>query len=332
VGFANMAEYFCSSGVQPAKSFAAQRASRVRAMQETPRLLFVHAHPDDESITNGATIAHYVSRGAQVRVVTCTLGEEGEVIGDQWAQLAVDHADQLGGYRIGELTAALQALGLDGPVYLGGPGRWRDSGMVGAKARDRQRFSDADQHEAVGALVEIIRELRPHVVVTYDPNGGYGHPDHIQTHVVTTAAVAAAGTGDYPGTPWSVPKLYWTVIARSTFTAAWEALGPGDLYDGWIVPPADGDFGGFGYSDDEIDAVIDDPDALPAKTAALRAHATQLTVGPTGRTLALSNNLALPIVAQEHYILAAGAAGDRDARGWETDLLAGVDLSGPGAR
>ncbi len=301
-------------------------------MQETPRLLFVHAHPDDESITNGATIAHYVSRGAQVRVVTCTLGEEGEVIGDQWAQLAVDHADQLGGYRIGELTAALQALGLDGPVYLGGPGRWRDSGMVGAKARDRQRFSDADQHEAVGALVEIIRELRPHVVVTYDPNGGYGHPDHIQTHVVTTAAVAAAGTGDYPGTPWSVPKLYWTVIARSTFTAAWEALGPGDLYDGWIVPPADGDFGGFGYSDDEIDAVIDDPDALPAKTAALRAHATQLTVGPTGRTLALSNNLALPIVAQEHYILAAGAAGDRDARGWETDLLAGVDLSGPGAR
>ncbi len=301
-------------------------------MQETPRLLFVHAHPDDESITNGATIAHYVSRGAQVRVVTCTLGEEGEVIGDQWAQLAVDHADQLGGYRIGELTAALQALGLDGPVYLGGPGRWRDSGMVGAKARDRQRFSDADQHEAVGALVEIIRELRPHVVVTYDPNGGYGHPDHIQTHVVTTAAVAAAGTGDYPGTPWLVPKLYWTVIARSTFTAAWEALGPGDLYDGWIVPPADGDFGGFGYSDDEIDAVIDDPDALPAKTAALRAHATQLTVGPTGRTLALSNNLALPIVAQEHYILAAGAAGDRDARGWETDLLAGVDLSGPGAR
>ncbi|MFZ3307037.1 MAG: PIG-L family deacetylase, partial [Mycobacterium sp.] len=80
-------------------------------MQETPRLLFVHAHPDDETITNGVTIAHYVARGAQVQVVTCTLGEEGEVIGDQWAQLAVDHADQLGGYRIGELTAALHALG-----------------------------------------------------------------------------------------------------------------------------------------------------------------------------------------------------------------------------
>jgi N-acetyl-1-D-myo-inositol-2-amino-2-deoxy-alpha-D-glucopyranoside deacetylase len=275
-------------------------------MQETPRLLFVHAHPDDETITNGVTIAHYVGRGAQVQVVTCTLGEEGEVIGDQWAQLAVDHADQLGGYRIGELTAALHALGVSGPTYLGGPGRWRDSGMVGAEARSRQRFADADQH---------------------DPNGGYGHPDHIQTHVVTTAAVAAAGTDEFPGTPWSVPKLYWTVVARSAFTAGWEALGPGDLRDEWMIPPADGEFGELGYGDDEIDAVIDDPDALPAKTAALLAHATQLTVGPTGKALALSNNLALPIVAQEHYILVVGAAGDRDERGWETDLLAGLDLA-----
>jgi N-acetyl-1-D-myo-inositol-2-amino-2-deoxy-alpha-D-glucopyranoside deacetylase len=299
-------------------------------MQETPRLLFVHAHPDDETITNGVTIAHYVGRGAQVQVVTCTLGEEGEVIGDQWAQLAVEHADQLGGYRIGELTAALHALGVSGPTYLGGPGRWRDSGMVGAEARSRQRFSDADERETVGALVAIIRELRPHVVVTYDPNGGYGHPDHIQTHVVTTAAVAAAGSsGDYSGQPWSVPKLYWTVIARSAFTAGWEALGPGDLRDEWVIPPADGDFGRLGYGDDEIDAVIDDPDALPAKTAALLAHATQLTVGPTGKALALSNNLALPIVAEEHYILAAGDAGDRDERGWETDLLAGLDLARP---
>src|ERR1700744_45918 len=301
-------------------------------MQETPRLLFVHAHPDDETITNGATIAHYVGRGAQVQVVTCTLGEEGEVIGDQWAQLAVDHADQLGGYRIGELAAALPARGFSGPPYPGGPGRWRDSGMVGAEARTRQRFADADRHEAVGALVAIIRELRPHVVVTYDPNGGYRHPHPIQPHVVPTAALAAAGTDEYPGTPWSVPKLYWTVIARSAFTAGWEALGPGDLRDEWIIPPPDGDFGQLGYGDDEIDAVIDDPDALPAKTAALLAHATPLTVGPPRKALALSNNLALPIVAQEHYILAVGEAGYRNDRGWETDLLAGVDVAGPVTR
>ncbi len=104
------------------------------------------------------------------------------------------------------------------------------------------------------------------------------------------------------------------------------------MRDDWVIPPADGDFGQLGYGDDEIDAVIDDPAALPAKTAALRAHATQLTVGPTGRAIALSNNLALPVVGQEHYILAAGAAGDRDDRGWETDLLAGVDLAGPVTR
>jgi N-acetyl-1-D-myo-inositol-2-amino-2-deoxy-alpha-D-glucopyranoside deacetylase len=304
-------------------------------MQETPRLLFVHAHPDDESIANGATIAHYAARGAQVHVVTCTLGEEGEVIGDRWAQLAVDQADQLGGYRIGELTAALHALGVSAPLFLGGPGRWRDSGMAGTQPRDRrgsQRFSDADEREAVGALVAVIRELKPHVVVTYDPNGGYGHPDHIQAHVVTTAAVAAAGTGDYPGTPWTVPKFYWTVIARSAFRAGWAALGPEDLRPEWVIPPTDGDFGQLGYPDEEIDAVIDASDALPAKQAALAAHATQLTVGPTGRALALSNNLALPIVGQEHYILAAGVAGERDQRGWETDLLAGLDLAEPAAR
>jgi N-acetyl-1-D-myo-inositol-2-amino-2-deoxy-alpha-D-glucopyranoside deacetylase len=296
-------------------------------MQESPRLLFVHAHPDDETITNGATIAHYIARGAAVHVVTCTLGEEGEIIGDRWAQLAADHADQLGGYRIGELTAALQALGVAAPIFLGGPGRWRDSGMAGTEPRGRrQRFSDADENEAVGALVALIRTLRPHVVVTYDPNGGYGHPDHVQAHVVTTKAVAAAGTDDYPGTPWSVPKLYWTVIARSAFTAGWEALGPGDLRSDWVIPPADGEFGELGYSDEEIDAVIADPDAFPAKQAALAAHETQLTVGPTGRAFALSNNFALPIVGQEHYILAAGVAGDRDERGWETDLLAGLDV------
>ncbi len=118
-------------------------------MAETPRLLFVHAHPDDESINNGATIAHYVALGAQVRVVTCTLGEEGEVIGERWAELAVDRADQLGGYRVGELTEALRALGVSEPIYLGGAGRWRDSGMEGtaprgsAAVRRRRRTGDS---------------------------------------------------------------------------------------------------------------------------------------------------------------------------------------------
>ncbi len=260
-------------------------------------------------------------------MVTCTLGEEGEVIGDRWAELAVDRADQLGGYRIGELTAALHALGVDGPIYLGGAGRWRDSGMAEVETRSRRRFFDAEEREAVGELVAIIREQRPHVVVTYDPNGGYGHPDHVRTHTVTMAAVAAAGTADYPGEPWTVPKLYWTVFALSAFEAAWEALDDGDLQPGWMIPPREGFT--FGYSDEDIDAVVETTeDARAAKTAALAAHATQVMVGPTGRACALSNNMALPIVGQEHYVLVGGSAGDRDERGWETDLLSGLGLEG----
>lgn len=294
--------------------------------------MFVHAHPDDESLTNGATIAHYTARGAQVHVVTCTLGEEGEVIGDRWAQLAVDHADQLGGYRIGELTRALHALGVNGPIYLGGAGRWRDSGMVGSApgpgSRGRTRFVDADEREAVGALVALIRELRPHVVVTYDPDGGYGHPDHIHTHVITTAAVAAAGTAHYPGEPWTVPKFYWTVLGKDAVAAGLRSLVPEDLRPEWFLPPAEIP---FSYPNESITAVVEaDADAHAAKVAALAAHSTQLTVGATGRACALSNNLALPILADEHYVLIVGDAGDRDERGWETDLLAGLGITGSG--
>jgi N-acetyl-1-D-myo-inositol-2-amino-2-deoxy-alpha-D-glucopyranoside deacetylase len=302
-------------------------------MAETPRMLFVHAHPDDESLNNGATIAHYTARGAQVSVVTCTLGEEGEVIGDRWAELAADRADQLGGYRVGELTEALRALGVSAPIYLGGAGRWRDSGMAGAAPRRRQRFVDADEREAVAALVAIIREQRPHVVVTYDPKGGYGHPDHVQTHTVTAAAVAAAGAGagDYPGEPWTVPKFYWSVLARSALKAASDGLDRDDLLPEWKVPPLDEI--PFGYPDEDIDAVVEaGPDARAAKAAALAAHATQVVVGPTGRVCALSNYMAMPILQHEHYVLAVGSPGERDERGWETDLLAGLSLDGVGTR
>lgn len=282
---------------------------------ETARLLFVHAHPDDETISTGATIAHYRARGAQVQVITCTLGEEGEVIGDQWAQLAVDHADQLGGYRVGELTAALAALGVDRPRYLGGAGRWRDSGMEGTPARHQTRFVDGHFAEQVRLLAEAIDELRPHVVVTYDEDGGYGHPDHIHTHRVTTAAVAAS--------EWEVPKFYWTVTSASALANGLDALG--DVPDGWITVSAD-DLPQFGWADDAIDAAIDCADQGPARVAALRAHATQVTVSPDGRAFALSNNLALPVDSTEYYVLAEGTAGPRDDRGWESDLLAGLTL------
>jgi len=281
-----------------------------------PRLLFVHAHPDDESLATGGTIAHYASLGADVRVVTCTLGEEGEVIGERYALLAVDHADQLGGYRIRELTEALAILGAGEPIFLGGPGRWRDSGMAGTPARDHIRFIDAGDG-AVAALVDIIAGFRPHVVVTYDPGGGYGHPDHVHAHSVTTAAIARSAQSG-----WAVPKFYWTVLSASAVTAA--LAGPIDMPDGWIRPQP-GDVS-FGYPDDKIDAVVDAGAHVGAKAAALAAHATQVVVAPDQRTCALSNNWALPIAGKEHYVLAKGTPGPRDARGWETDLLAGLSV------
>lgn len=299
---------------------------------QTPRLLFVHAHPDDETLTTGATIAHYAARGADVHVVTCTLGEEGEVIGDCWAQLAVDHADQLGGYRIGELAAALRELGAGAPQFLGGAGRWRDSGMDGTPPRRQQRFVDADDAETVAALAEIIRRLRPHVVVSYDPHGGYGHPDHVHAHHVTTAAVAAAADDTAgPGPGWTTPKFYWTVTAASASRAARRALRDADRLPHWTLPEDDAAAGTVAeFPDERIDAVIEAAESLPAKVAAMAAHATQVAVGPTGRAFALSNNIAQPIVDSEHYVLAAGAAGPRDARGWETDLLAGLELGAAG--
>ncbi len=162
------------------------------------RLLLIHAHPDDESIGTGATMAHYAAAGAQVTLVTCTLGEEGEILVPALSQLAADKADQLGGYRISELAAAMTTLGVTDHRFLGGAGRFRDSGMMDTPANDHPRAfwraakDPAVFDEAVAAAVDVIHEVRPQVLVTYDENGDYGHPDHIMAHRVAMAAVDAA--------------------------------------------------------------------------------------------------------------------------------------------
>src|SRR3954454_7487241 len=146
-------------------------------MRELPerRILFVHAHPDDETINNGATMAKYVAEGAQVTLVTCTLGEEGEVLVPELAPLAADRDDALGQQRIGELATAMEALGVTDHRFLGGPGRFRDSGMMGLPTNDRADcFWQVDLETAVGELVRVVRDVRPQVVVTYNEVGGYG--------------------------------------------------------------------------------------------------------------------------------------------------------------
>ncbi|WP_280201876.1 N-acetyl-1-D-myo-inositol-2-amino-2-deoxy-alpha-D-glucopyranoside deacetylase [Nocardia cyriacigeorgica] len=287
----------------------------------TGGLLLVHAHPDDESITTGGTIAHYRRRGIPVTVVTCTLGEEGEVIGEQWAQLTAEHADQLGGYRILELTRALAALDAAPPRLLGGAGRWRDSGMAGTPSAEHPRAFVRSGREAVDALTEIVLELRPRVVVGYDPKGGYGHPDHVRAHEITTAAVHAAAERG-----WDTPKFYWTVTDADLLKLHTEALArrtveglPGALPAGWRLP-ADGELACVPSS--TVTTTVDVSDVLAAKREALRAHATQVTVAPSGREFALSNNIAQPVLPEEHFVLVRGVRGPLGPDGREHDLFA----------
>ncbi|HEX5542340.1 MAG TPA: N-acetyl-1-D-myo-inositol-2-amino-2-deoxy-alpha-D-glucopyranoside deacetylase [Micromonospora sp.] len=282
------------------------------------RLLLVHAHPDDETIGTGATMAHYAAAGAHVTLVTCTLGEEGEIHVPELAQLCADAADQLGGYRIGELAAACAALGVTDHRFLGGAGRYRDSGMMGTAANDHPRaFWRADLEEAAGHLVEILREVRPQVLVTYDPNGFYGHPDHIQAHRV---AMRAAELADVEG--FGPAKIYWTTVPKSVLAAGLAAF----------AESSDNPFAGvqhvddlpFGTPDEQVAARIDGSDQRSAKEAALRAHATQIP--PTSWLNAIASNFDRDLMGVEFYTLAAGERGPGEGPyGWERDLFAGLD-------
>ncbi|HEV7204580.1 MAG TPA: N-acetyl-1-D-myo-inositol-2-amino-2-deoxy-alpha-D-glucopyranoside deacetylase [Jatrophihabitans sp.] len=290
------------------------------------RLLLVHAHPDDESITTGATMAHYAASGAAVTLVTCTLGEEGEILPPELARLESAQADQLGGYRIGELSAAMAALGVRDHRFLGGAGRFRDSGMIGTPPNEHPRAfwraagDEAVFADAVAELVAVVREVRPHVVVTYDDNGDYGHPDHIMAHRVTTAAVAAAADPAHPGDePWSVPKSYWTATPRSSLAAGFEAVrGRPEL----PFRAAGAEELSFGVADDVVTTTIDASAALPAKTAALEAHRTQLAV--QDGFFALTNLIGRVIDGVEHFRLVLGTLGEVGPDGRERDLFAGI--------
>ncbi|MEV4255052.1 N-acetyl-1-D-myo-inositol-2-amino-2-deoxy-alpha-D-glucopyranoside deacetylase [Spirillospora sp. NPDC049652] len=292
-----------------------------------PRILFVHAHPDDESIGTGATMAKYAAEGAHVTLVTCTLGEEGEVIPDELRHLAADKEDRLGEFRIAELAAACAALGVADHRFLGGPGRWRDSGMMGAATNDHPRcFWRADPDEAAGELAEIVREVRPQVVVSYDDRGNYGHPDHIQAHRVTRRAFELAADPSFAGggrEPWRVAKLYAYATPRTVLVRAIAVMREARLP---FPRVATLDELGSGVPDDLITTVVDARPYLPAKLAALRAHRTQITVAPseTGPFFALSNNLGQQAFGTEYFVLLEGERGPVAAGGRETDLFAGL--------
>jgi N-acetyl-1-D-myo-inositol-2-amino-2-deoxy-alpha-D-glucopyranoside deacetylase len=306
--------------------FLARATGKICLVTSSRRLLLVHAHPDDETINNGATMARYVAEGAQVTLLTCTLGEEGEVLVPELAMLAVDEADQLGGYRIGELRAAMDALGVTDFRFLGGAGRYRDSGMMGTPANEKPRaFWNADLDEAVAHAVAVVRETRPQVVVTYDENGGYGHPDHIQAHRVAMGAVAAAADPAYRpdlGEPWSVAKVYWCCIPRSVLQEGIEAMAA--VGESFFEGVTSADDLPFGVPDEDVTAAVDGRAFATHKDAAMRAHPTQIMVD--GPFFALSNNLGLEVLAIEYYRLVRGerGPGSTASNGWEDDLFAGL--------
>ena len=304
-------------------------------MSETPghRLLLVHAHPDDESIGQGATMAKYVAEGRGVTLVTCTAGEMGEILVPGLEHLAADRDDTLGEHRRGELADAMAALGVTDHRFLGGFGTYRDSGMkwhedghaVAADDVHENAFWHADLTEAATHLVEVIREVRPQVLVTYDEFGGYGHPDHIQAHRVATYGAALAAVPSYRrdlGEAWDIPKIYWGAMSETRMRAGLRALrdaGDTTTFEG--MDP-DGHLPPFVTSDDNLAAMVDAQDFHAHKMAALAAHQTQITTD--GPFFALSNNVGSTAWGIEYYRIAKGTRGELGEDGLETDLFAGI--------
>jgi N-acetyl-1-D-myo-inositol-2-amino-2-deoxy-alpha-D-glucopyranoside deacetylase len=277
-------------------------------------LLCVHPHPDDESIACGGVLARAAAGGRHTVVVTCTGGEEGENLA------GIDlGGDDLPTHRRRELAAALAALGVHEHEELG----YRDSGMAGTEANEHpDSFHRAPLEEAAARLATVIRRVRPHVVVSDDRNGTYGHPDHVKAHHVTIRAVALAADedADLPGAAWQVPKRYVHTLGRRRLLRVHQAL----LAAGIPSPfGAEGvsheDDLPFGTPDDDITTVVDIRDQLDRKQEALRAHRSQ--IGADSFFLNTPPDLREPMFGTEEFVLEDGPAPTSRP---ETDLFDGL--------
>jgi N-acetyl-1-D-myo-inositol-2-amino-2-deoxy-alpha-D-glucopyranoside deacetylase len=280
------------------------------------RLLLVHAHPDDETINNGSTMAMYAALGAEVTLVTCTRGEEGEVLVPDLAHLAANVNDSLGEHRVEELAQAMKALGVTDHRFLGeGSTRYRDSGMMGTEPNNRpDTFWKADFDEATSYLVQVIDEVKPHIMITYDEFGGYGHPDHIQAHRVAMEAAKKSS--------WDIPKIYWNVMPKSVIQEGIDAM---KKIGSDFMGAESADDLPFAKNDSFVQARIDGNAYVEQKMDAMRAHATQIEVD--GPFFALSNNLGLQVWGYEYYNLVKGVKTEPfDSEGHETDLFSGLVL------
>jgi N-acetyl-1-D-myo-inositol-2-amino-2-deoxy-alpha-D-glucopyranoside deacetylase len=232
-------------------------------------LLTVMAHPDDESITSGGRLASYAGEGVRTTLVTATRGEVGEILDKDLDPK--EAAPRLGSIREAELRRASQILGVHELVFLD----YEDSGMAGLP-RNRQpgTFWQADEEEAVGRLISVIRRVRPQVIITDNEVGGYGHPDHIKAHRVTVLAVFyGKDLKRFPGgDPWQPSKLYYTAFPRSAIKAWRQAMKAAGMDEslGEDEEPQ------FGVPDDRVSASIDVSRFVETKIAAMQAHRTQI--------------------------------------------------------
>ena len=279
----------------------------------------MHAHPDDETINNGVTMAKYAAEGVQVTLVTCTRGEEGEVLVESLANLASSRDDKLGEHREIELKTAMGYLGIKDFRFLGSPNKkWRDSGMIGTAQNERKDvFWQADLTEAAQELVKIILEIKPQVLITYDEFGGYGHPDHIKAHqVAMLAAELASNQG------WKISKIYWNTMPKSVIQMGIDKMK--EVGSSFFGADSVEDLP-FAKPDELVTSVIKAPDYVEKKLEIMKAHETQISID--GPFFALSNNLGLSVWADEYYTLVKGEKSKPfDESGREIDLFAGVTL------
>ena len=272
-------------------------------MSTAPLLLFVHAHPDDETLATGVALAHYSRAGARVHVLTCTLGDEGEVIPPELAHLAPDRDDVLGPYRRGELRETMRTLGVhervlgEDPDSLTGAA-YRDSGMAGTDENTVERaLCRAPLAEVTEAIREHIEELRPDAVITYDATGGYGHPDHIRVHEATRVAVAGMPEAERPA-------LYVTLVPADVAASGREWLRehvPASPQRDIVTIPSQDD----PYPPSVVDRALithvveGSAEDLALRDKALRHHRTQVSV--YDGFYVLSNDIAARLAGAEYF-------------------------------
>jgi LmbE family N-acetylglucosaminyl deacetylase len=258
-------------------------------------ILAIFAHPDDE-LTNGGTLARYAAQGVRVVLACATRGEAGEISEPHLAR-----RETLGAVRTMELHAAARALGITDVRFLG----FHDSGMAGMPENDDPRsLNRADPGEVVRRVVALIREVRPAVVITHDPTGGYGHPDHIALCRFVTAAFTAAGDDSYApevGAGWQPTRLFYGVMTRSFFdqvNAAYAEAGEAGPFSG-------PEMAHLGYADDAITVMLDVSPELRAKRAGFAAHRTQF--GPQSPLWRMAEARWQAMLGREHFVLACPA-------------------------